>query len=163
MACPFRVLLLRFPDSDLSPYFEFIWSRPVRKYRPGRGLHRHHIAPRAQFPELEKDPANLITLTVSDHRGAHRLLEPWCPMVSENWIKAASKGGKATVLNCTGLFKPGQQSKNGKVGGKVGGKRTQELHPDLASRMGKSAWNNDREKMLQVASLGGKEGRKESS
>jgi hypothetical protein len=74
------VLEARYPD--LSDYFQYLTtcsatqsnSKQHRQFLDPRRKCRHHICPRAQFPEYDKEPDNLIRITVEQHIHAHDLL-----------------------------------------------------------------------------------------
>ena len=77
----------KYPTADFRAYFAFLASRPVLTYRRKAGLHRHHMAPREQFPELDNGMSgpNIIVLTVADHTKAHALLTKVSPALS--WVR----------------------------------------------------------------------------
>lgn len=60
-------------------YYAFINFRKVDKplAKEKFKTHDHHIKPRCLFPELINDPENIVTLTVSEHIYAHKLLMLW--------------------------------------------------------------------------------------
>lgn len=68
----------KYSTADLLPYFRFLASQVGTQREKGR-THDHHIAPRSQFPELENEPSNIITLTVAAHAEAHSLLSEAVP------------------------------------------------------------------------------------
>jgi hypothetical protein len=71
---PIRDLMeLRFPYADLRAYFEHLDTCA------GGGGHKHHVAPKCEFPELAKDIWNIALLSYGDHREAHRLLSAAVP------------------------------------------------------------------------------------
>src|SRR5208282_4350208 len=85
----------KYPQADFAAYFAFIIACAATP-QPGPA-HRHHIAPKEQFPELAKDAVNLIIVTVENHKQAHRLLaqcEPKLRIATAQFIAAAHKGGK---------------------------------------------------------------------
>jgi len=101
----------KYPQADFAAYFAFIIACAATP-QPGPA-HRHHIAPREQFPELAKDATNLISVTVENHKHAHRLLAQCAPelsLVSQAFIDAAIKGGQV----------------GGKIGGRVAGRNRKE-------------------------------------
>src|SRR5271163_4506267 len=62
----------KYPQADFAAYFAFL-NRCARRRQAGH-LHKHHIAPRALFPKLACDLANLMPLTVANHEKAHQIL-----------------------------------------------------------------------------------------
>jgi hypothetical protein len=106
---PRSILQERYPLADFSIYFRHL---DVCRTVKGLNTHDHHICPRKQFPELEQDPDNLITLAIGDHAFAHRLLEAacgiyapstmffemqcWTPERINKAIKAGRRGGHVT-------------------------------------------------------------------
>jgi|HubBroStandDraft_1064217.scaffolds.fasta_scaffold00047_19 hypothetical protein len=64
-------------EADLSAYFDFV-EEHCSETRV-TGWHKHHVAPRAVFPELEHDEDNWCWLTLEDHIEAHRLLAEAVP------------------------------------------------------------------------------------
>jgi hypothetical protein len=70
------IMQAKYPDADLSRYFAFLTQATGSD-------HKHHIAPRSLFPELAKEKANLISLTVEQHVEAHSLLAVQIP--AANW------------------------------------------------------------------------------
>ncbi len=57
----------KYPDSDLSRYFAYLAAAIGTD-------HDHHIAPKAEFPELADDRENIISLSFQEHFYAHYLL-----------------------------------------------------------------------------------------
>jgi hypothetical protein len=76
----------KYPDADFVPYFAFLSAVPNREYRPRADRHRHHMAPREQFPELDTGMAgpNIKVLTVGEHVQAHRILAKCCPALARS-------------------------------------------------------------------------------
>ena len=123
------IMEAKYPEADFGEYFRFLVSCAGTL----KGLtHEHHIAPRKQFPELAEEPENFITLTITDHATAHKLLGAAVPemFMGTGWIEqqkyAASKGGKITghkqAMQCIGCFSAEGQRKAGHLGGLKGGK-----------------------------------------
>jgi len=78
----------KYPKADFGEYFRFLVSRCGTE-KKACGTEEHHIAPRAQFPELANEPLNLITLFIADHAFAHKLLRTVHPDFKNNtdaWI-----------------------------------------------------------------------------
>jgi hypothetical protein len=63
----------RFLYADFRAYFAFIDTAA------GGGDYRHHVAPKCEFPELEKDWQNIALLSYEDHKEVHRLLSEAVP------------------------------------------------------------------------------------
>ena len=90
-----------YPLSDFSMYFRYLESCIGTKSESGC-TQDHHICPRKQFPELEHDPDNLITLRIEDHAHAHKLLAAAVPELrtfSDAWIESAAKGAFVSNKN----------------------------------------------------------------
>jgi hypothetical protein len=66
----------KYPAPDCG-YFAFI--KRMRRTRQRGKTHDHHIAPKSLFPELRDDLANLIPLSVANHKKAHAILARWIP------------------------------------------------------------------------------------
>ncbi len=68
---------------DTSCYFDFLRSLPPLD---ASALSRkHHVLPKGEFPEYEKDPSNIIVLRHEDHKKAHYLLALDVPINSFEW------------------------------------------------------------------------------
>jgi hypothetical protein len=67
------IMQKRFPRARFGAYFAFL-----AKHR-NSGAHRHHIAPRCEFPELAGEKDNLVNLSYEDHVRAHVLLSNAVP------------------------------------------------------------------------------------
>jgi hypothetical protein len=65
-----------FPGMDFRAYFAYI-----KKYRKSKakGLQKHHILPRCEFPELSNITWNWAWLTYDEHKKAHKLLAAAVP------------------------------------------------------------------------------------
>jgi hypothetical protein len=95
----------RFPYADFRAYFAFIDTCA------GGGDYRHHVAPKCEFPELEKNWQNIALLSYEDHKEAHRLLSEAVPehtgfrlaiiymfaYESGEYVKAMKLNGQAAV------------------------------------------------------------------
>src|SRR5208282_1319296 len=98
---------VKYPHAIFNRYFAFLAACPVRV--TGKA-YRHHIAPREQFPELDKHPDNIIRLSLARHRQAHFILSfaiPDAAMPTPRFIAAAryggSMGGKEAVRRRVGM------------------------------------------------------------
>jgi hypothetical protein len=124
----------RYPFADLDDYLCWLDEcRAKKTYQ--RKTHKHHVAPRAQFPELVDDPDNLIKLTVEQHVHAHDLLSMAIPdlYVTPSFIRAnmhiasvaARIGGRAAAAvnkrKGTSVYSREIQLKGASAGGKVTG------------------------------------------
>jgi hypothetical protein len=120
---PRAVLQERYATADFELYFRFLDDCCGTRPDSGR-THKHHICPRAQFPEYMKAEWNLITLTVEDHKQAHRLLAVAVPDVFGTpaaWIALAAEGGRIGGRICKdkrkGVFAPGAAARGGLIAG----------------------------------------------
>lgn len=85
----------KYPQADFTRYFAFM-EKCATQVQAGE-THKHHIAPKEQFPELRRDVANLLPLTVENHWLAHDILgqsEPALAHATPQFIAAASTGGR---------------------------------------------------------------------
>jgi hypothetical protein len=57
----------KYPAADLSRYFAFLAQAAGTD-------HKHHVAPRAEFPELARAAKNIVPLSYQEHFYAHYLL-----------------------------------------------------------------------------------------
>jgi hypothetical protein len=132
---PQAVLQERYPTADFSVYFRFLEACAGTQRDSGR-THGHHICPRKQFPDLEDEPDNVITLHIDDHALAHKLLGAAVPELSRAtaaWIESqkdgAAKGGRVAARvhkkNRTGPYAPGSR-KLGRVNGRKNALRLKE-------------------------------------
>jgi len=87
---PRGALEKRFPRADFRAYFAFLGKRA------GSGRHRHHVCPRCEFPEMAKDPANVVRLSYKDHAKVHRLLSNTVPEHAGFRIASLYLSGKQT-------------------------------------------------------------------
>jgi len=62
-----QIMQATYPAADLSRYFAFLAQATGSD-------HKHHIAPRAEFPELLAAPENIVPLGYQEHFYAHYLL-----------------------------------------------------------------------------------------
>jgi hypothetical protein len=89
-----QIMQARYPLADFGPYFAFLKTIGSASTIGG---HRHHIAPRKQFPEYKKCAANYAVLSVEQHTAAHRLLAQASPefrhQPTPQFIAAACRGG----------------------------------------------------------------------
>jgi hypothetical protein len=122
----------KYPYADFAPYFAYLEARPVRRWRHNAGLHRHHIAPREQFPELDGGYTgpNIIVLRVSEHKRAHCILAQAVP--EANWpapkfVAAAAKGGRKLAALGLGIHAPGVAEKGRRIGGRIAGRKAAAL------------------------------------
>jgi general stress protein YciG len=118
---PRAVLQERYPEADFWPYFSFLEA--CRGTEKGLDTHEHHICPRAQFPEYEKGfPENLITLKLTDHSWAHRLLELACGIKapSTTWIESQTWTPERQAKAVEAGRKGGR--KGGLIGGPIAGR-----------------------------------------
>src|SRR5580700_6425113 len=103
------MMRMKYPKVDFKPYFAFLESLPVYKPKRNANLHRHHIAPKKQFPKLNEgwSGPNILVLKDKNHWKAHRLLEKACSdfLFNPELINFASEAGK----------------KGGRKGGRKGG------------------------------------------
>lgn len=103
---PASVLQERYPTANLVVYSAFI--ELCRQFEPEpqkAATQDHHICPRKQFPELEHEPENLITLYTPLHMHAHELLHAAVPELwaRSKWIAGASEGGRLGGLKSVEL------------------------------------------------------------
>ena len=119
----------KYPDADFTDYFAYLEARPALTWKPGGRLHRHHIAPREQFPELNDGMtgANIIVLRLSDHKRAHAILAQAIPAASwppPNFIAAAARAGRISGRKQAklglGAFAPEHRGKAGRKCAKLG-------------------------------------------
>ena len=132
----------KYPQAVFDEYFDFIdaCSSLMQK----GSVHRHHIAPQKQFPELRMDSDNLIVLMIEKHKQAHRLLMQcestlWWgnPKLLDAQTSGAIKGGRITGVKFKeqklGIFAPGMQS----LGGRATMARRAGIHaPGMAAKGG---------------------------
>lgn len=138
----------RYPVADFSAYFAFLETCIGTASEKGR-THEHHIAPKKQFPELEHDPSNLITLTVEDHKRAHHLLGLVVPnlgMPPAAWIAGAAEGGRIggriSRAQRLGIFSrtPDQMAEQGRKAGRKTAELKIGIHaPGMAEKGGRLA------------------------
>jgi hypothetical protein len=147
---PRAVLQERYPQADFSIYFRHLEACRGTKRESGR-THEHHICPRKQFPELEHDSNNLITLTSEDHAHAHKLLTAACgisappTVLFKAQLAGAAKGGRK------GGIVTGETKRNG-------GRKIKELGigwfaPGVAAQGGRSLSHEQRQR---ATSAGGR-------
>jgi hypothetical protein len=132
---PEAILQQRYPQYDFALYFDLL--KHFRR-TPKRGkTQRHHICPRAQFPEFEcfdQFPENRVALTPREHGLAHLLLESLsCGTIWKTppaWIAAAVEGGRITGRkmrdNRRGIHAPEHLGKGGRIGGRISGRQHKE-------------------------------------
>jgi len=105
---------VKYPDANFGRYFAFLTSCPAQ---PTGRTHRHHIAPKEQFPEYRRDAANLIPLSVGKHAQAHKILAQCCSAldwIRPEFIAAASRSFELGL----GCHAPGMAAKGGRAAGK---------------------------------------------
>lgn len=85
-----------YEGTDFTVYF--LWLEACLRTEQSDDTQEHHICPRAQFPELEHVPENVMTLSIDDHVRAHRLLAALHPdfkrKAPDEWVKAAAEAGR---------------------------------------------------------------------
>jgi hypothetical protein len=94
----FEALRKKFPRANFTKYFSFIRKHAGK----GKGLQNHHIAPRSQFPDLKKEPGNLVKLTFKHHRTAHIILSeavPACDSFRNAMYYLTGQSEKAFLAN----------------------------------------------------------------
>src|SRR5208282_3346305 len=111
----------KYPQADFAAYFAFIDACAAT---PQSGpVHRHHIAPREQFPELAKAATNLISVAVENHKQAHCILAQSCMVFKRRptpqFIASAKLGGLANKEKGTGYFALGMAAKGGRIAGRL--------------------------------------------
>lgn len=103
-------LKAKYPTADFRAYFAFLAACPAQ---PAGRAHKHHMAPREQFPEYAKDKTNLIALTIDDHVCAHTVLGQACSVLS--WANphfiAAARGPKWRAAHAAGSRRMAQDPK----------------------------------------------------
>jgi|HubBroStandDraft_1064217.scaffolds.fasta_scaffold16936_5 hypothetical protein len=127
-----KALHAKYPSANLVVYDAFIELCRQHEPEPKVGeTHEHHICPRKQFPELEQEPSNLVTLYTVLHTHAHRLLAHAVPEIRfvtpPAWIAAAANGGRiggrlsqsTQKKNGTGLYSREVKVKGGRIGGVI--------------------------------------------
>lgn len=106
------------------------FNNKLNKKFKGKYFEMHHIKPRSLFPDLEKDPENIVPLTLKEHFFCHKLLTKIYPstemfyalwrMANRNEIKSSKEYEKVRKYVFESIFlKSGNSNKklynNGKI------------------------------------------------
>jgi hypothetical protein len=128
-----EIMEARFPGSNLSAYFTFVYGCAEN------GEQAHHVAPRCEFPELENLPGNLVRMSYENHVHAHVLLSAAVP---------SHRGFRTAMLNMT--RRSGQAFlEMTSIGGKKGGRRAVE-----SGQLARARAERDREEFLATCRKG---------
>lgn len=109
---PEVTLRQRYPEADFAAYFCFLAEHSAKK---SKETQEHHICPKKQFPEYEDASENKITLTLTDHAEAHRILEQCEPSIlspQSAWILACSPERQSLLLKKYYAETPEASAKN---------------------------------------------------
>lgn len=107
---PRRELEKRYPAADFSAYFCFL-AACAAALKDG-ATQEHHICPRKQFPEFLHALENIISLTLEEHKRAHKLLGNAVPSLRTGyvWLTRAADGSRICREKGVGIYAQGAQA-----------------------------------------------------